>query len=155
MISPAIHIPDTRRELLVSELLRYAVMADPGRVFAGWDSDTIRAYLSNRLAARRLVRHVNGKDEADGLVTWHRFASPFSLSDVRRWRPDDEDGGNILILAAILDTPAARRSCMMGVLAVEPDAFHLPLWAARRKSPTRPATLRELPRRAISKLLKI
>lgn len=140
--------PTLQDQTKLNELYRYVVFNENGKVFMGYDGKTVRNFLASRLAAGRLIFHRDESGEIDGVMAWYRFERGWDLSRIERWDKDDEDGGEIFILAAFADNDKARRVGILRFIAKEPDAMHLPL------SMFRDGKRREYSQKLLARLLK-
>ena len=57
-----------------------------------------------------------------GIVTWYRLRSPWTWTQIERWRPDDADGKDIII-GHMLARDAESRRCLLNSMSKRiPDA---------------------------------
>jgi hypothetical protein len=61
-----------------------------------------------------MTRDEDGK--LAGVVTWHRVKKPWTIGQLERWRPDDEDGKDIILVHMLARDSDARR-CLLSAMS--------------------------------------
>ena len=138
---------------LFTDLYRYTLFAENGRVFLGFSEEVVRAIIADRFSKGRLLFHRDEDGEIDGMFAWYRFKDGWQWEDILDWRQDDEDGSEFFLAYLFADSKKIMSDFALNMIAKEPDVIAGNLTGIRHRK-GRPQKV-EYSNRFLAKLLKL
>ena len=108
-------LPDKFHQLL-DDLLAFVDKADPqNRAFQQSTTKELRFLLAYHLCKNTLLVSRDWEGGITGVITWYQMKSPWTSQQLQRWRPDDADGGEIIVSHMVAFNADARATLMKGL----------------------------------------
>ena len=108
-------LPDKFHQLL-DDLLAFVDKADPqNRAFLQSTTKERRLLLAYHLCKNTLLVSRDWEGGVTGVITWYQMESPWTIRQLQRWRPDDADGGEIIVSHMVAFNADARATLMEGL----------------------------------------